>query len=734
MLVSLSDSTVALFATMNAGLAARSTFSKTASIYTTFGSRQTTLYHKSFLSYRSQVSWLQTTKGIQVAGLARPSHRQPIRLVGGQRECHVRASAEGKDSTQLSGSTTEQHDMVAQDATKSETQNGAATKEDFPSGDLDYRTIGGWDMFVMRLKMLCSVPWQRVKKGSVLKLKLSGKITEQFQGRFTSGLSLPQVCQNLVKAAYDPRISGVYLQIEPLDCGWGKIEEVRRHILFYKKSGKFIVSYMTVGGEKEYYLARTCEELYLPPGAYVTLYGLKVQATFLGGVLEKVGVEPEVQRIGKYKSAGDLISRKDMSEANREMLTALLDDIYYNWLQEVSRLNGKNKEDVENLLNEGVFEIERLKEAGWITDIKYEDEVEKLLKERLKLKDDKKVPFVENKKYSRVKPWTLNLSGSKDQIAILRAVGSISRARGGINIGGDGIVSDQFIEQVRRVRDAKNFKAAILRIDSPGGDALASDLMWRELRLLAAKKPLIASMVDVAASGGYYMAMAASTIVAEELTLTGSIGVVTGRFSLEKLYEKIGYTKEVISRGKFAELDAEQRPLRPDEKDFFAKSAQGAYKRFRDKAALSRSMEIEKMEEIAQGRVWTGKAAKERGLVDTIGGISKAVAIAKQKAGIPQEKKVSLIELSKRTVSFSDVLRSGVAVVSSLGKMLSMEGRYEVFKELAQHRAILEDLYAQGVQARMENVIIEGSNGDWRTFFIISDILQSCFDSPKENP
>lgn len=719
---------------MNAGLTARSTFSKTASIYTTFGSRQTTLYHKSFLSYCSQVSWLQTTKGLQVAGLARPSHKQPISLAGGQRECHVRASADGKDSTQLSESTTEQHDTVAQDATKSETQNGAATKEDFPSGDLDYRTIGAWDMFVMRLKMLCSVPWQRVKKGSVLKLKLSGKITEQFQGRFTSGLSLPQVCQNLVKAAYDPRISGVYLQIEPLDCGWGKIEEVRRHILFYKKSGKFIVSYMSVGGEKEYYLARTCEELYLPPGAYVTLYGLKVQATFLGGVLEKVGVEPEVQRIGKYKSAGDLISRKDMSEANREMLTALLDDIYHNWLQEVSRLNGKNKEDVENLLNEGVFEIERLKEAGWITDIKYEDEVEKLLKERLKLKDDKKVPFVENKKYSRVKQWTLNLSGSKDQIAILRAVGSISRARGGINIGGDGIVSDQFIEQIRQVRDAKHFKAAVLRIDSPGGDALASDLMWRELRLLAAKKPLIASMVDVAASGGYYMAMAASTIVAEELTLTGSIGVVTGRFSLEKLYEKIGYTKEVISRGKFAELDAEQRPLRSDEKDFFAKSAQGAYKRFRDKAALSRSMEIEKMEEIAQGRVWTGKAAKERGLVDTIGGISKAVAIAKQKAGIPQEKKVSLIELSKRTVSFADVLRSGVAVVSSLGKMLSMEGRYEVFKELAQHRAIVEDLYAQGVQARMENVIIEGSNGDWRTFFIISDILQSCFDSPEENP
>ncbi|MCO5558983.1 hypothetical protein L7F22_012574 [Adiantum nelumboides] len=451
------------------------------------------------------------------------------------------------------------------------------------------------------------------------------------------------------------------------------------------------------------------------------------------GVLEKVGVEPEVQRIGKYKSAGDLIARKDMSEENREMLTALLDDIYSNWLREVSSLNSKDKEEVENLLNAGLFEIEKLKEGGWITDIKYNDEVEKLLKERLNIKEDKNLPVVENKKYSRVKLWTLNLAGSKDQIAVLRAVGSISRTKGGINVGGEGIVSDQFIDQIRQVRDAKNFKAVVLRIDSPGGDALASDLMWRELRLLAAKKPLIASMVDVAASGGYYMAMAANAIVAEELTLTGSIGVVTGRFSLKNLYEKVGYTKEVISRGKFAELDAEQRPLRPEEKEFFAKSAQEAYRKFRDKAALSRSMEIEKMEEVAQGRVWTGKAARERGLVDTLGGMSKAIAIAKQKAGIPQDTKVSLIELSKRPVSVADVLRSGVTVMTSLSKLLSTEGRCELLQELAQHRTLLDDMYAYGIQARMENVIVEGSNGSMQTLLIISNILQSCLRSSTED-
>ncbi|MCO5558984.1 hypothetical protein L7F22_012575 [Adiantum nelumboides] len=263
---------------MNASLAARSTFSKTASICLLASTRhvyRTCLY--------SQIAWSQTAQGLQILDVACPSRKQVVKLIDGKRNCHIRASIDEKESSQITDSTKKEGDAIQEDAERPGTENGAACKEEFPSGDLDFKKSGLWGSFVMRLKMLCTVPWQRVKKGSVLKLKLSGKVTEQFQGRFTPVLSLPQICQNLIKAAYDPRISGVYLQIEPLDCGWGKIEEIRRHILFFKKSGKFIISYMTVGGEKEYYLARTCQELYVPPGAYVTLYGLKVQATFLGG-------------------------------------------------------------------------------------------------------------------------------------------------------------------------------------------------------------------------------------------------------------------------------------------------------------------------------------------------------------------------------------------------------------------------------------------------------------------
>ncbi|XP_059644831.1 serine protease SPPA, chloroplastic isoform X1 [Cornus florida] len=587
--------------------------------------------------------------------------------------------------------------------------------DDYPSGEFEFEEFGAWKSFVVKLRMLIAFPWERIRKGSVLNMKLRGQISDQLKSRFSSGLSLPQICENFMKAAYDPRISGIYLHIEPLNCGWGKVEEIRRHILDFKKSGKFIVAYAPACGEKEYYLGCACEQLYAPPSAYFALFGLTVQASFLGGVLEKAGIEPQVQRIGKYKSAGDQLTRKNMSEENCEMLTALLDDIYGNWLDKISFTTGKKREEIENFINEGVFQVERLKEGGWITDIKYDDEVMSMLKERLGLKADKNLPIVDYRKYSKVRKWTLGLSGGKEQIAVIRASGSISRVRSPLSVPSSGIIGEQFIEKIRSVRDSKRYKAVIIRIDSPGGDALASDLMWREIKLLAASKPVIASMADVAASGGYYMAMAAATIVAENLTLTGSIGVVTGKFNLGKLYEKIGFNKEIISRGRFAELTAaEQRPFRPDEAELFAKSAQNAYKQFRDKAAFSRSMPVDKMEEVAQGRVWTGKDAASRGLVDTIGGLSKAVAIAKQKANIPEDRQVNLVELSRPSPTLPEIL-------SGIGN--SLVGVDRTLKEL------LQDLTSSdGVQARMDGIMfqkLEGSSFTNPVFTLIKDYLSS---------
>ncbi|KAG5618408.1 hypothetical protein H5410_018232, partial [Solanum commersonii] len=564
----------------------------------------------------------------------------------------------------------------------------SSTKDDqYPTGEFEFEEYGAWKSLVVKFRMLFAFPWERVRKGSVLTLKLRGQISDQLQSRFSSGLSLPQICENLMKAAYDPRISGVYLHIEPL--------------------GKFIVGYAPACGEKEYYIGCACQELYAPPSAYFALYGLTVQASFLGGVFEKVGIEPQVQRIGKYKSAGDQLMRKSISDENREMLTALLDNIYGNWLEKVALTKGKKKEDIEQFVNDGVYQIERLKEESWITDLKYDDEgslifatpqVMSMLKERLGILKDKKLPEVDYRKYSKVRRWTLGLTGYKDQIAVIRASGSISRTRGPFSSPSSGIIAEKLIEKIRSVRESKRFKAVILRIDSPGGDALASDLMWREIRLLAESKPVIASMADVAASGGYYMAMAAQAIVAENLTLTGSIGVVTGKFNLGNLYEKIGFNKETISRGRYAELTAaEQRPFRPEEAELFAKSAQHAYTQFRDKAALSRSMTVDKMEEVAQGRVWTGKDALSRGLVDAVGGLSRAVAIAKQKANIPQDRQVSVVELSRPSASLPEVL-------SGIGS--SLAGADRTLKEL------LNDVASSdGIQARMDGVMFEKLGG-----------------------
>ncbi|XP_073010408.1 serine protease SPPA, chloroplastic [Typha latifolia] len=585
----------------------------------------------------------------------------------------------------------------------------------FPTGEFEMEEFNWWRRFVVKARMLIAPPWERVKKGSVLSIKLRGQISDQLKSRFATGLSLPQICENLIKAAYDPRISGIYLQIEPLTCGWGKVEEIRRHILDFKKSGKFIVSYMPICGEKEYYLACACGESYVPPSAYVALFGLTVQSSFLGGVLEKIGLEPQIERIGKYKSAGDQLSRKSMSKEVGEMLTSLLDNIYGNWLDTISSTQGKRREEIEEFINSGVYQVERLKEEGWITNILYDDEVTSMLKERLGQKDKKDLLKVDNSKYSRVRKWTLGVGGGRDQIAIIRASGSISRTRSPLSVPSSGIVGEQLIEKIRSVRESERYKAVILRIDSPGGDALASDLMWREIQLLAASKPVIASMSDVAASGGYYMAMAAQAIVAEKLTLTGSIGVVTGKFSLQKLYERIGFNKEIISRGRFAELNAaEQRPFRSDEAELFAKAAQNAYRQFRDKAAFSRSMTIDQMENVAQGRVWAGKDAASRGLVDAIGGLSRAVAIAKHKANIPQDRQVRLVEVSKSSPSLPEVL-------SGIGS--SLLGVDKAVKEVLQDVASIN-----GVQARMDGILferLENASDSNQIFTFLKDYLSS---------
>jgi protease IV len=540
-------------------------------------------------------------------------------------------------------------------------ENGSSSSSSaISTPEIQYIEPTGMQRAMTNFRLFFALPWRRFKSDSALSIKFTGAIAEKPQPRFSSTLSLPAICDSLQKAAVDPRISGLVVKIDPLQCGWAKLQEIRRHVELFKESGKWTVAYMERAGEKEYYLATAFDEIYCPPSGSISLLGFSVSGTFLRGVFEKIGIEPEVRRIGKFKSAGDQLLRSDMSEAQSEQLNALLDDIYEDFVDTIATARKKNCADVENLLNSGIFEMEKLLQGGWVDGLKYADEVDDIVKERTGGKEDE-LRFVPFKKYKKVGRSAFNLDGGKKAIAIVRTSGAIT---GGSS--GNGITSGDVIAQLRRLKKQKNIAAVVLRVDSPGGDALASDLMWREIQKLSEEKPVIASMADVAASGGYYMAMACRKIVAEPLTITGSIGVVAGKFSLEELYKKVGYNKETLSKGKYAQLFLESRPQNQEESDLFDASAQHAYESFRNKAAESRGMEYEALQEVAQGRVWSGKRAVTIGLVDAVGGINRAIALAKEAAEIDINEKVRILEVSRGQFSPLQLISGGGGASMSL--------------------------------------------------------------------
>ncbi|CAG9461467.1 unnamed protein product [Pedinophyceae sp. YPF-701] len=552
-------------------------------------------------------------------------------------------------------------------------------------------------------KLLFARPWRRFKKGSVLTLKISGDIGDVKSGSPFRGesMSVPAICQALRNAAVDPRVAGVAIKIEPVAAGWGKLQELRRHLAHFNKSGKFSLAYMELGGEKEYYLACGCNEIYAPPSASLSLRGVKVAGTFLRGALEKAGVQPEVRRIGKYKSAGDQFLRKDMSEPQREQLTALLDAIYYHFCESIAEARGKTAEEARELLDRGVYEMETLQEEGWLTDLKYETDLTKVIAEKLgedvktKVAKGKGIPKVGFRKYARVDPSTFGTEGGRKVIAVVRAAGAIT-GTGDEEQAGQ-INSGPVIRKMRALRKDKRVAAIVLRVDSPGGSALASDLMWYEIQQTAKKKPVVASMADVAASGGYYMSMACRKIVCEPLTITGSIGVVTGKFSLQELYNRVGYAKETISRGRYANFLGEERPLTEDENEQFDREAQHAYESFRNKAAASRGMEPEKMQEYAQGRVWTGSDALERGLVDGLGGVNKAVAVAKAMAGIGADERVRVMEVSRGKMSPLQALSGGGASAGASPLLEGADDDWAPVRPFSAAAAALTDALARAV-------------------------------------
>ncbi len=449
-------------------------------------------------------------------------------------------------------------------------------------------------------------------------------------------VSVRTLVDNIRKARIDARIAALVVRPANFQSPFlAKIQELRDAIADFRRSGKPAVAYLEDGGQSEYYLATACDRIYLAPSATLDLKGMASYELFLRGTLDLIGAYPDLMHIGAYKTAMNQLTEKTFTPAHREMAESLNADTFDQLVTAVADGRRKSPADVEALLDDGPFLPEDALRAGLIDDVAYEDQVAE--KGKLPTGKDRRIELDD---YARVSPSSFGL-GRGPRVAVIYASGTIVSGRSGYDpVNGPVLGSETLIDYIRKVRDEPDIRAVVLRIDSPGGSAVASDAIWRELGLMRDAKPgkaFVVSMSDLAASGGYYLAMAAPEIVAEPGTLTGSIGIFGGKIVTGGTFAKLGVHIEGVSRGKNADMNSPVRPYTPAERAKIGEQLQAFYDQFVERVAASRRMTPERIDAIAQGRVWTGHQARQHGLVDTIGGLEKAIALAKQRAHIKDE-------------------------------------------------------------------------------------------------
>ncbi|MGI8849384.1 MAG: signal peptide peptidase SppA [Pyrinomonadaceae bacterium] len=497
-----------------------------------------------------------------------------------------------------------------------------------------------------------SIGKPKVADNSVLVLNISGSLPDYASEDATAKLfginqaqSLSSLLTQLKKAKIDARIGAVLLDIDYPSIGWGKADELRAAITDFKTSGKPVYAYMEGGSNKEYYIAIAAEKIFMPPTGDLFINGFGAQAQFYKGSLDKLGVEWEDVHVGKYKSFSETFTRKDLSPESREVINAILDDYVGRFVGAISEARKKSPDDVRAIIDNANYNAISAQQINLIDGAKYRDEVNEELKNRLGYKDTEKLRQTTVNAYEEITPESLGLNNG-ERIAVIFAAGTIMSGKSADgNFGGaQTIGSDTISKAVRDAADDDTIKAIVLRVDSGGGSALASDLMWHTLEYAKTKKPVVTSMGDVAASGGYYIAANSHKIVAEPSTITGSIGVVLGRPVIGGLYEWLGVTNEYSTRGKNGAIFREDKKWTDEEREVFQRSANFFYwDNFVPKVAAGRGRSVEQIHEVAQGRVWTGAQAKENGLVDEFGGLNRAVELAKELANLPADKDVKRV-------------------------------------------------------------------------------------------
>ncbi len=531
---------------------------------------------------------------------------------------------------------------------------------------------------------------------NVAHMRLSGSLDEApvaedpIFGR--GGENLRAKLERIKKARDDKSVKALYLEIDGIEAGWGKLDELRRAIADFRASGKKAFAYLEGGESKDYMVALACDEVAMPESAWLMLTGMRAEVSFYKGLFDKLGVKADMLQMGDFKGAAEPYTRSEMSPQFRKQMETVIDDYFDRSLvasvAEGRKGKGLTAEKVRKLIDEGPYGARAAVAAGLIDRVAYADEFKASFKATLKADDAKIV-----KDYEKAKSKDVNLSNpfeilkllsppkatesKKPKVAVIYVTGVIATGKSSASLMGEETCgSTTLIEAIRKADDDKTVKAIVLRVDSPGGSALASDLIWKAL--VQCKKPVVASMSDTAASGGYYISMAAKKIYAEPGTLTGSIGVVGGKIVTGGLEKKVGLTTDIITRGANASLFSTTTPFSDSERKAMTGLMKETYDGFVSKALegrkrAGRKMTRDQLLELAGGRVWTGRQAKENGLVDELGTVADAVMAARKLAGVPEGDKLDILELPPSR-SFLDSLMDsrsdGDAEARALGRVL----------------------------------------------------------------
>jgi protease IV len=544
-----------------------------------------------------------------------------------------------------------------------------------------------------------------VKNNSVLHIKLDHVITERgkknpFENLDFSpfaakgGIGLDQVIECFEKAKADSSIKGVYLELADVAAAAATLEEIRTALIDFKTSGKFVISYSEMYSQKSYYLASVADKIYMNPQGELEWKGLSAQVMFYKGALDKLEIDAQIFRHGKFKSAIEPFDLDKMSPANREQTMTYIGSIWNHMLEGISKYRKVSPEEL-NRIADGML-IRKAEDAvsfKLIDELKYEDEITVMLMEKTGVKEEKKMHYVELKDYVRA-PFKKDRGLGKDKIAVIYAVGSIESGEG----DDETIGSDRIAKAIRDARMDSTVKAIVLRVNSPGGSALASDVMWREVTLAKKVKPVIVSMGDYAASGGYYIACAADVIVAQPNTITGSIGVFGVLPNAQAFFNnKLGITIDTVNTNKHADMGSLFRPVSAEEGEVIQHSVEDVYTTFITRVAEGRKMTTAQVDSIGQGRVWSGVDAKKIGLVDELGGINVAIKLAAQKAKLDD---YQIQQLPKAKDPLEEFLK-GMNTQAKVDFMKEQLGdHYEHFKHM---RKLMN---VKGVQARMPYDVI----------------------------